>query len=213
MKGRWISYSEEELHWIEMNKLRMRKEAHAEFVELFGRADVSFSNYNALCKRKGWTTGRTGRFEKGAAPANKGKKGICAPGSEKGWFRKGRLPHNTKFLGHERVSKDGYVEISIDEPNPHTGYERRYVLKHRWEWEQKNGPLPDGMCLKCLDGDKTNTDPGNWEAIPRAMLPRLSGRYGRGFEEAEPEIRPTILAVTKLEYAVKDLKNKDRGQG
>jgi hypothetical protein len=36
------------------------------------------------------------------------------------------------------------------------------------------------MALKCLDGNKQNTDPSNWEAVPRALLPRLAGgnRYG-----------------------------------
>ena len=66
---------------------------------------------------------------------------------------------------HERTSKDGYVEISVDQVNPHTGYERRFVHKHRHLWEQANGPLPDGMCLKCLDGDKTNTAPLNLSLI------------------------------------------------
>nr|WP_282576146.1 HNH endonuclease [Sinorhizobium meliloti] len=53
--------------------------------------------------------------------------------------------------------------ISIDQKNPHTGFERRYVLKHRYLWEQKNGPLPAGTRLRCLDGDRQNTDPSNWE--------------------------------------------------
>lgn len=212
MKGRWVSYSEEELLWIEANKTRMRKEAHAEFVALFGRPDVTFDNYKSLCNRKGWKTGRTGRIEKGNVPPNKGKKMPFNPNSARTQFKKGHLPHNTHYLGHERVSKDGYVEISIDETNPHTGYERRYVLKHKWAWEKVNGPLPEDMCLKCLDGNRQNCAPENWEAIPRAMLPRLSGRYGRGFDQAEPEIKPVILAVTKLEYATRERQRKDRGQ-
>jgi hypothetical protein len=65
----------------------------------------------------------------------------------------GQLPHNTQYLGHERVSKDGYVEVSIDEVYPHTGYGRRYLLKHVHKWEKANGPVPDGLCLKCVDGE------------------------------------------------------------
>jgi hypothetical protein len=66
-------------------------------------------------------------------------------------FKKGGVPPNAKFLGYERVSKDGYIEISINQKNPHTGYERRFVLKHKYLWETQNGPVPAGMCLKCLD--------------------------------------------------------------
>lgn len=213
MKGAWISYSDSELAWIERHKELPRREAHAAFCEKFGRTDVSHSNYHALCKRKGWFTGRTGQFDPGQTPVNKGKR--CPPGrggrhpnAQRSQFKKGQLPHNTKYLGHERVSKDGYVEISVDEPNPHTGYERRYVLKHRHLWERAHGPLPDDMCLKCLDGNRLNTDPSNWEAIPRGVLPHLGARFGMRYDYAEPEVKPSIMAVAKLKHAVKEAKSK-----
>ena len=133
-------------------------------------------------------------------PANKGRKMPFHPNSARTRFRKGQLPHNTKWLGHERVNRDGYVEISVAEKNPHTGYERRYVHKHRHLWEQANGPVPEGMALKCLDGDKLNTDPSNWEAVPRGLLPRLNGRGGIAYDEAEPELKPTIMAMAKLKH-------------
>lgn len=212
MKGHAIEYSDGELFWIFDNHKRPRREAHAEFQYLWGRPDVSLVNFNSLCKRKGWLTGRTGCFAKGRTPENKGKK--CAPGTggrhpnaRKSQFRKGNQPHNTKYLGHERVSQDGYVEVSIAEENPHTGFERRYVLKHRHLWEQANGPIPEGHFLKCLDGDKTNTDPSNWEALPRAVLPRLSGgRWHKPYHEYEPELRPVILNIAKLDHKARVLR-------
>lgn len=200
MKGQWISYSAAELSWIKARKKWPRRQLHAKFCIKFDREDVTLSNFNALCLRKGWFTGRTGCYEPGSVPDNKGKKMPYNPNSAKTQFKKGHSPKNTKFLGHERVSKDGYVEISVAETNPHTGYERRYVLKHRHLWELANGPLAEGICLKCLDGDKTNTDLSNWEAIPRAMLPRLNGRFGRGYDDAAPELKPTILTIAKLEH-------------
>jgi hypothetical protein len=101
------------------------------------------------------------------------------------------------------VTVDGYVEISVNETNPHTGFERRYVQKHRWLWEKKNGPVPYGFVLKCK-GDRLDTDPSNWELIPRAILPRLSGRFGRGYEDAPKELKPTIMAVAKLEHQLRE---------
>ncbi|WP_319532840.1 HNH endonuclease signature motif containing protein [uncultured Cohaesibacter sp.] len=209
MKGKRIDYSAEELAWIEANKTRVRKEAHAEFVVVFGRQDVSFSNYHSLCKRKGWFTGRTGRIEKGNVPLNKGKKMPFNANSARTQFKKGQLPHNTKYLGHERVSVDGYVEISVNETNPHTGYERRYVLKHRHLWELEHGPLPDGMCLKCLSDDKQNCDPSNWEMVPRGLLPRLNGKSGRNYDHAEPELKPVIMAVARLEHAAREARKAE----
>jgi hypothetical protein len=208
MKGHWIKYGSAEMAWLEANRLLVISDYHRGFCAAFNRTDVALVNLHSLRKRKGWSTGRTGCFVKGQKPPNKGKK--CAPGrggrhpnSRKTQFKKGQLPHNTNFAGHERVSKDGYVEISVNETNPHTGYERRYVLKHRWLWEAANGPVPEGMALKCR-GERTNTDPANWELVSRALLPRLNGRFGRGYDEAPTELKPVIMAVAKLEHRARE---------
>lgn len=205
MKGVNIPYSAAELAWLEANRELVISEYHRAFCAAFSR-DVSAANLHALRKRKGWSTGRSGCFVKGQVPPNKGKK--CPPGvggrhpnAQRTQFRKGNLPHNANYLGHERISKDGYVEISVDEVNPHTGFERRYVLKHRWLWEQQHGPVPEGMFLKCLDGDRTNTAPDNWELLPRATLPYLNGHRGLDYDSAEPELRPSIIALAKLKHA------------
>ncbi|MCW3837851.1 HNH endonuclease signature motif containing protein [Sphingomonas canadensis] len=212
MKGRQIRYSAEELAWIEENREFSRRELHRLFVMFFGRTDVTVDHIKALCSRRGWATGRDGRFLPGQAPHNKGKPHPTRGRASETQFKKGQLPHNTRYLGHERISKDGYVEISVSETNPHTGYERRYVLKHRWLWEQANGPLPKGHCLKSLDGDKTNTDPSNWIAIPRALLPRLGGRFGRDYDNAPAELKPAILAVAQLEHAARERKRSRNGE-
>jgi hypothetical protein len=206
VKGHPIVYSATEMAWLKEHRRMVISEYHRAFRERFGRDDVATGHLHALRKRQGWKTGRTGCFEKGIVPHNKGVK--CAPGkggrhpnARKAHFRKGGLPHNTKYLGHERVSKDGYVEISVAETNPHTGFDRRYVLKHRWLWEKAHGPLPDGMFLKCLDGDKQNTDPSNWEPLARAVLPYLNGHRGLDYSAIEPEVRPAVIALAKLRHA------------
>lgn len=206
MKGRPILYSEEEIAWLSDNRTLPVTDYHRAFCDKFGRTDVTASNVNALRKRKGWPTGRTGRFEPGQESWNKGKQMPFHPNSAATRFRKGNLPHNTQYLGHERVSQDGYVEISVAETNPHTGFERRYVLKHRHLWEQANGPVPEGMALKCLDGDRTNTEPSNWKLVPRAMLPRLNGRFGRDYDQAPAELKPAIMATAELEHRARELR-------
>lgn len=119
MKGQRLTYMPEELAWIEARKEWDRKRLHSAFCFMFDRTDVSLVNLNALCKRNGWFTGRTGCFEKGVRRAdNPSRKGHAPAGCEKGWFKKGQEPHNTKHLGYERVSKDGYVEISVDHTRP-----------------------------------------------------------------------------------------------
>lgn len=208
MKGRTIPYSPEEMAWLEANRLMVIGDYAAAFREKFGRDDVTAVHLHSLRKRKGWKTGRTGCFEKGQTPFNKGKPHPTRGRAAETQFKKGQEPHNTRWLGHERVSKDGYVEISVAQTNPHTGYHRRYVLKHRWLWERKNGPVPKGHALKCLDGNKQNCDPSNWEAVPRAMLPRLAGKVGRykrclAYDDAAPELRPALLTIAKITHAAR----------
>lgn len=215
MKGTPIPYSEAELSWLEARCTEPRRSVHEEFCKVFGRNDVSLQNVTSLCKRNGWFTGRTGQFAAGQIAHNKGKK--CPPGkggrhpnSRRTQFKKGQVPHTFRGAGHERIdNKDGYVIMIVDELNPWTGAGTRPVHKHRYLWEKQNGPIPEGHVLKCLDGDKTNTDPSNWEAIPRTMLPYLGGFRGIDYDAAEPEVKPAIMAIAKLRHKARLAKGGD----
>jgi hypothetical protein len=210
-RSRHIEYNGAELAWIEANAHRLRREAHAEFCQLFGRNDVSPSNYAALCKRNGWLTGRTGQFEKGMESWNKGKPMPFHPNSVATRFktgeRRGVAVKLYKPIGTERMAKDGYLERKIHDGMP---LQSRWRAVHLIRWEELNGPLPKGMALKCLDGDKRNTDPANWEAVPRALLPRLNGRFGRNYDTAPSDLKPAIMAIAKLEHAARERRRRDR---
>lgn len=207
MKGRQIIYSDTELMWIRANSKRERAEAHAVFCELFGRSDVSLVNFNALCKRKGWLTGRSGCFKKGLVPHNKGKPMPFHPNSAATRFKVGGMTgaaqKKYKPIGTERWCQDGYLERKTHDGEPR---QSRWRAVHLINWEAVNGQVPEGHALKCLDGDRTNTDPSNWECVPRALLPRLNGRFGRGYDEAPEELRPTIMAVVKLEHRAREIR-------
>lgn len=205
-KGQANDYTAEELAWIEERKHLPREMLHLGFQIAFDRYEVTKGAICNLCKRKGWLTGRTGRIEKGNVPPNKGKKGFHAPGCEKGWFKKGRDPklaRNYQPIGTERVTREGYIERKIHDGLP---LQSRWRAVHLIRWEAENGPLPAGHALKCLNGDKGNTDPSNWKMIPRAMLPRLNGRFGRDYDNAPADLRPTIMAIAELEHQARSKK-------
>lgn len=205
MKGRQIIYSAAELAFCEARQTMPRRQLHVAFIEAFGRDDVSLDNFKAMCTRKGWKTGRTGCFPKGNEPFNKGKPHPARGRASETQFKKGTVPPNRRSLGDERVGKDGYIEMSVPVVNPYTGHSRRFMHKHRYLWEQVNGPLPKGMALKFLDGDRTNCDPSNLEAIPRALLPRLNGGRHKtriAYDDAPNELKPTLMAVAKLEQGI-----------
>lgn len=214
MKRRRIDWQPEELAWIpEMQPFyRTRRDQWEAFKYRFGRQEVSFGAFAGLCKRNGWLTGHDGRFQKGHTSHNKGRKGYHPPGSEKGWFRPGSRPHTWRGAGHESIDgKDGYVWLIVDERNPYTGAATRRVQKHRWLWEREHGPVPEGHCLKCIDGDRTNTDPSNWECIPRRVAVLLNGgpyRKHLSYDDAAFELKPTVMAIAKLRAAKAKAKAK-----
>jgi hypothetical protein len=207
MSGRAIPYSTTELQWIKRNCGMPRAELHAEFCKRFERTDVPLHSIKNLCKRNGWHTGRTGQFAAGQPSPNKGKKtGPAHPNQRATLFKAGAAAPNAFPLGHERLRFDGYVEIKIARRNPYTGHKTHFVLKHLYLWEEAHGPVPKGMALKCLDGDKTNTDPANWVAVPRGLLPRLNGKSGRNYDRADPALKPTIMAIARLEQQTSELR-------
>lgn len=206
MRGRANKFIPEELAWIEANKTLPRATLHSAFCFQFGRSDISFETLNTLCKRNGWLTGRDTRWQPGSVPSNKGKKMPFNPNSARTQFKKGDRAPNKRDIGYESIDKSGYVKICVAEPNPWTGADTHMAFKHRWLWEKANGPVPKGMALKCLDGDKLNCDPSNWEAIPFALQPQLNSRFGRGYDEAPSEMKPTIMAIAKLNHKVRQLR-------
>jgi hypothetical protein len=206
-----VCWTAKEIAFVEANQTLSRSDLLSAIAERFGRTDLKEENIKSLCSRRGFKTGRTGGFEKGVVPANKGKK--CPPGvggnsaaARKHQFKKGQVPKTYRGAGHERIDPDdGYVWLIVDEVNPHTGAATRPVMKHRYLWEKVNGPIPDEQVLKCLDGDRSNTDPSNWALIHRGVSSRLNAGHHRktiSYEEAPAELKPLILNVAKLKHAV-----------
>lgn len=95
-----------------------------------------------------------GCYKKGNIPINKGTKGMFNVGGNKTSFKKGNIPHNHRPVGSERINVDGYSEIKIKEPN-------KWILKHRYIYEQHYGKIPDGYNVMFADKNRQNFDIDN----------------------------------------------------
>lgn len=110
-------------------------------------------------------SGLTGKFRKGQTPHNKGKK-MPKEVYEKvkhTMFAKGNVPPNHRPVGSERISKDGYIEVKVAEPN-------KWRLKQRVVYEEAKGKIPEGCPMIFLDGNKRNFDIDNLRCITRSEL-------------------------------------------
>lgn len=155
-----IVYSDIELAWIETNQAGIsRKELSLKFNAKFSRS-VAQQNITGLCKRNKWANGRDTRRKKGCVSWNKGVTGYM--GANKTSFKKGDMPHNHKPIGHERVTKDGYIMVKVAEP-------KTFRLKQLVVWEAHHGKLGKGRNLRFLDNDRTNCDIDNLMSIPRSV--------------------------------------------
>lgn len=192
MKGVAVDYSADELEWISENRSLTITGLHSKFCENFQRHDVSARNLHALRKRRGWKTGRTGCFEKGNKPHPMAK----PKGPNKTSFKTGRKPKNWKAAGSTRISKDGYIEVKIQEP-------RGWIQLHTLIWTAANGEVPSGHCVAFKDGDKVNVAPSNLELITRNENLQINRLHCSSYPG---EVRPAVRNIGKLIAKTSELK-------
>lgn len=136
----------------------------------------------------------TGRFPKGSEPWNKGKKYHAGGRSSESWFKAGHTPVNHRPVGSERIDKDGYVMVKVQEPNV-------WALKHRVVWEEHHGKVPDGHVITFVDQDKTNTDISNLKLISNkqnAVMNKI------GLRPDDEELLGLAMGVVDLKMATAD---------
>lgn len=142
-------------------------------------------------------SGLTGKFRKGQTPHNKGKK-MPKEVYEKvkhTMFAKGNVPPNHRPVGSERISKDGYIEVKVAEPN-------KWRLKQRVVYEEAKGKIPEGCPIIFLDGNKRNFDIDNLRCITWSELLYLNCN---GLNNSN-EITETGILMARLDRA----KNKKK---
>lgn len=162
--------------------------------EQFGISVTAKQVRSALRNHKITQGERTGRFEKGQKPWNLGKTGYM--GANTTSFKSGNRPHNKRRLWTERISKDGYIAVSVPERNPYTGHPTRFKHKHVWLWEAANGPKPKGTAVIFKDGDNRNFDQGNLLLVGRTELLAMNLHDYKGQPK---ELKPSVLALARVE--------------
>lgn len=188
-------YSEIELNWVKWHAALERQELADKFNERFGTA-LTAGQLTSLRKRKGWLTGRDGRFKKGQAKIT--GSGAKKPNTTS--FKKGNRPANYVPVGTEIIDGDGYRRVKVADPH-------EWEFVHRRTWEKHNGPIPPGMVIRFRDGNKQNADNiENLVMVTRAEHVHLTRR---GYNGAHEEIKPTLLTLSKLEVKLYEIQRNE----
>lgn len=196
--------SEIKAYVIEHHKGVGPKEMARRVSELFGEPWTRSRMKNLY----GWnhlSSGLDSRFHKGHVPANKGRRMdefVTDPDKlsriRAAQFRKGHRPSNAFAVGSEVVRGDGYLWRKISEPNV-------WRQVHILFWESENGPVPGGMVVTFLNGDRHDIRLENLALITKRENQNLTKR---GFRAADEEITKTGLNIVRLINAAKERENE-----
>ena len=167
--------------------------------EMAHRLNAAFGNpytpkqLNSYYKNHDLNSGFTGRFEKGHVPPNKGRKGYHASGSEKGWFSDGHVPANKMPIGTVWKKSDGYLWRKIGEGG------RDWRQEHILVWESAHGPVPPGMLVIFLDGNRENIALDNL-----ALISKRTNQYlnKKGLRSSDPDVTRAMITAAQLFEAV-----------
>lgn len=187
-------YTDEQREFIEKNYVGR---GSAELTEMFNaqfELELKTSQIKSYKSNHNFNSGLDGRFKSGSIPINKGVKGVHIKGTEKTWFKKGHKPSNWVPIGNERITKDGYVQIKIQEGK----FQHNWRGKHIIIWEEHNGSVPKGHKIIFGDGNKRNFDITNLICVTDAQMARLN-QYHLIQKDAD---------LTRTALIIIDLKNK-----
>lgn len=158
--------------------------------------------------RYGIQTGRTGCFEKGHIPANKGTHPQSIGRMAETQFKKGQTPVNHKPVGTVSIrtnykKEQKYVYEKVAEPNI-------WRMKHVLEWERHNGPVPKGKIIIFADGNTLNTDISNLVMIDRSQNAVMNRWKIRGNDKEHMEAAANVASL-KSQIAQRKRGLKKRG--
>ncbi len=176
---------------IANNKGRTAKEM-AELVSQTFQKEINTAQIKAIRGRLKIDSGLTGRFVKDDPRCFHPQKGYHAPGSEKGWFKKGETSWNHAEIGDEAWTTDGYLKVKIAEPN-------KWKQKHILVWEKHNGPIPEGFMVTFKDQDHANCSIENLALISKSENAIMNCQ---GLRSEDPKLTETGILLARLKHKV-----------
>ena len=135
--------------------------AKASTMQLNKSAEFRASDASGRMKRP-LHGGKAHWFKPGHTSHNKGMKGVCYPGSEKGHFSKGNRPMNYCKVGTLRINSEGYLDIKLADGA------HQWFLLARYNWFLHTGHWTTSQeCIWYKNSDKHDCAPENLEIITR----------------------------------------------
>lgn len=115
-------------------------------------------------------------------------------------------PINTKYKVGDEIMYRGYIWVKVSEECAHhadTRFQSKcWKRKHYMIWEEANGPIPEGMVIVHLDGNKTNNELSNLYCTTKSNALFTSNPLV--FESESAESKKAALMWGELKTALKE---------
>lgn len=197
-------FTAKEKEFIEGNA---RNRSNIELTEMFNKnfgSELGINQIKAFKKNNKISSGLNGQFSKGHIPSNKGKKGFG--GWELTQFKKGNKPHNWVPIGSERITKDGYIQVKIQDGK----FQHNWRGKHILIWEEHNGSLPDGYAIIFGDGNNRNFNLDNLILVSRNQLLTLNRK---GLIQNDADLTRTAVVITDIYHKISQKQKQSTKKG
>lgn len=194
-----MNYTKEQKKFIRSIALG---KSNIEIIELFYieyNIRITKAQMKCLKANNNIASGLTGHFVKGQTSWNKGKKLQTIGRMADTQFKKGQFSPNRLPIGSERLSKEGYHEVKIQDG--HMG--KNWKAKHRILWEEVNGSIPNKHRIVFLDGDKNNITIENLALMTFEQTAVMSARK---LFYKNPELTKLGSKIAEIELKVNEKK-------
>jgi len=185
-------FTKEQKEFIKENVKGLLNQELAQLVNKTFGLSITTKQMNTWKKNHGLTSGLDKRFRKGSTPPNKGTKGVYNIGGNKTSFKKGNKPLNYKPVGTERIDRDGYVLIKVQDDGP---WHKRWKHKHKVLWEEANGPIPSGHKILFADQNRQNISLDNLVLVSDKQMATLNRK---GLISNEAELTKTGIIIANI---------------
>lgn len=153
-------YSKEQKEFIITNNYGKYSKELAEMFNQHFNTNITAKEIAYFRRNNKLNSGLTGQFKKGNVPHNKDKKQVeymsqeAIEKTKETRFKIGNKPKNYRPVGSERITKDGYIEVKVADPN-------KWETKNKIIYKQYFGDIPEGHKIIYADGNKLNNDINN----------------------------------------------------
>ena len=162
-----IKFTEDQKQFIYNNYKGLGNKELTRIINEKFKTELTYEQVKNFKNRHRLNSGLTGQFQKGHIHDKTWDEYMSKDSQERSrrtTFKKGNIPSNRRKIFDERISKDGYIEIKVQDGCLNGNWKH----KHRYIYEQNYGEIPKGYKVIFLDGNIYNFEINNLKLVSNA---------------------------------------------